>query len=724
MSEHVTFCRICEPFCGLVATVEDGQLTRLRPDDANPVSKGFACPKGIAMTEIQNDPDRVVHPLRRRADGEFERVSWDEAMSDITARLRRIKDAHGTESIGWYMGNPAGASYAHLIWATGFLKALDTRHFYSVGSQDQNSRLVASALLYGSPLLIPIPDLARTDFLLIAGANPYVSHGSGISAPRIRDAIAGITQRGGRVVVVDPRRTQTAQANEWVPITPDTDALMLLAMLQVLFEEGLTDDRAVGDVADGLEGLRALSAGFPPESTADATGVPAETVRQLARDLAAARSAVVYGRVGTCVGSFGSLVCFLLDALNVVTGNLDRPGGSIFADPPIGIEGFVRRFGLASYATQRSRLGGLPDVLGQMPATLMAKEITTPGRGQLRALLVSAGNPVLSCPDGDELEAALPELDLMVSLDLYVNETNRHADYVLPAATFLEREDVPIFTLSEQLQPFIQTTKAVVPPRGEAREDWKIIDEIAWGIGVPPYAVAPARALARLGVRPTPRQMVDLLIRTGPKGDWFGLRRGGLSLKMLEQHPHGLTLGDHNETGILAKKVAHRSRKVRLDPPEIAAEVRRLSAATEARDPERRFRLIGMRELRSHNSWMHNSPKLMRGDRTVRARIHPDDAQEIGVGDGDRVRISSKTGAIELPARVTADITPGTVAIPHGWGHRGGWRIANAAEAPNINRLASAELGDLEQLAGMSRLSGIPIAVERVGGPYEPATAP
>lgn len=710
--EKVTFCRICEPFCGLVARIEDDELTQLRPDPDNPASKGFACARGLAMTDIQNDADRVTHPLRKKSDGQFERVSWNLAMRDIARRFRRIRREHGADAIGWYMGNPSGASYSHLLWTLNFMRMLGSPHFYSVGSQDQNSRLAASALLYGSPVTYPIPDLDRTQFLLMVGANPRVSQGSGISVPRIGEAIKGIEARGGRVVVVDPRRTPTAKAHEWLPINPDTDAAMLLSLLQVLFEERLVDSAAIERIGSGLSGLRTLCAAYTPESTEDATGIPAQTLRQLARDLAAAPRAAVYGRFGACVGRFGTLVSFLLDVLNVVTGNLDKAGGAVFANSPIALDSIVRRLDLASYATRHSRVGGFPDVVGTMPSSLIAHEIQTPGKGQLRALFVSAGNPVLSSPNGAELEQALPKLELMVSIDLYQNETNQHADYILPATTFLERDDVPVFGLSEQLRPFIQSTEAVLPPRGEARQEWKIIDELTRrsGLGILP---SPIGGLMRhLGLAPTPRQLLDWILRTGPQGDWFGLRRGGLSLAKLARHPHGLML-DGLKTGVLRKKISHRSGKLRLDPPEIAFEIRRLQAAMKAdADPAFPMRLIGMRESRSHNSWMHNSQRLMRGERRVTAKLNPEDANTMGLQDGDDIQVTSKTGHIRIPVEVTEDIKVGTVAIPHGWGHKGGWHIANASTAPNINALTSTRLEDIERLAGMTHLSGVPVRVK------------
>ncbi|MDQ4041320.1 MAG: molybdopterin-dependent oxidoreductase, partial [Actinomycetota bacterium] len=529
----VTFCRICEAHCGMVATVEDGAVTQLRPDREHPLSSGYACPKGIAMRDVQNDPDRVVHPLKRRAGGDgFERVSWEDALTDIGARLRAVRDRHGGEAIGWYMGNPGAFSYSHPLWVKGFLDALGSRHYYTASSQDVANRFAASALLYGCSALLPIPDLQRTDFLLVVGANPLVSHGSVLTAPRIKDQLHAIVNRGGRVVVVDPRRSETARAFEHVAVRPDTDAWLLLSLLNVIFAEGLEDWRALVHQSAGYGWLREAAAAHPPEATEERTGVPAETVRALARDLAAAPSAAVYGRTGSCLGRFGTLVAFLLDSLNLVTGNLDAPGGWVFGRPAIALDEIAERAGLATYGKWRSRVGNFPEVLGAAPASLMHREIREPGSGQLRALFVSAGNPVLSVPDGAALEAALGELDLFVSLDLYVTETNRHADYVLPATTFLEREDLPIAFLGLYTTPFVQWTERVVEPRGEARDEWEVVTALGDALGVSPLPTPQLRRLGRrLGKLVTPRRLVDLLLRTGPEGDWLGLRRRGLSVR-------------------------------------------------------------------------------------------------------------------------------------------------------------------------------------------------
>jgi formate dehydrogenase len=714
-TEKVTYCRICEPLCGMVATVEDGRVTKLRPDRDHPLSRGFACPKGIAMTEVQNDPDRLLHPMRRRSDGEFERVSWDVALDEIGARLRAVRDEHGGESIGWYMGNPGAFSYSHPLWVKGFVDGLGSPHYYTASSQDVANRFAASSLLYGSPFLLPIPDLSRTELLLVVGANPLVSHGSVMSAPRIKDQLNAIVDRGGRVVVLDPRRSETARAFEHVPVRPDSDALLLLSLLNVVFAESLEDAGALTFGASGAEGLRELVAPFPPEATAEATGVEPETARALARDVAAADGAAIYGRTGSCLGRHGTLVSFLLDALAFATGNLDRAGGAMFGDPAIPFDRVAEMIGAGSYGERRSRVGDFPEVLGAMPASLMAKEMTTPGPGRLRALFVSAGNPVLSVPDGAELEAAMGGLDLCVALDIYMSDTARHADYVLPATTFLEREDFPLPFLGLFTKPFIQMTEAVVEPAGEARQEWEVVEEIAGRIGVVPSSVLALRVLGRAGIKLSPRRLVELMLRTGPQGDRFGLRRGGLSPKRLREAEHGIVLAEELEEGVLARKIRHRDKRVHLCPPEIAAEVEALGAGAAAAGADLPLRMIGLRELRSHNSWMHNSPKLMAGDRAHRARINPGDAAAAGIGDGEAVRIVSAAGEIETEALLTDEVMAGTIAVPHGWGHAGGWRRANRAGGPNVNLLASSAPDDLERLAGMAHLNGIPVRIEAAG---------
>ena len=720
---RITYCRICESLCGMVAEVENDRLVSLRADKDHPLSAGFACQKGIAFTEVVNDPDRVTSPLRRRPDGTFEEVSWDQALADIAKRLSEIHRRHGSGAVGWYFGNPGAFSYSHLLAVLCFVNGLGLgTHLYTASSQDTHSRLMASQLLYGVPSAVPIPDLNRTDLLVVMGANPVVSHGSVLTAPRIKDRMRDVVKRGGRVIVIDPRRTETAAQFEWLGVIPDTDALLLLSLLQVMFAEDLVDRQRVNKQAEGLAWLATRCAPFSPERTESATGIPAETVRELARSLARTPRAAIYGRIGTCAGRSGTLTSYLIDAVNLVAGNVDVPGGSVFGSFGVPGEGwvFTALGALLRYdhRRNRSRVGGFGNLLRTEPATMLAKEITTPGDRQIRALFVSAGNPVLSVPNGAELADAMPQLGLSVALDFYLTETTAQCDYVLPVTTMYERDDFPLLFQPFHATPFRQSTEAVVPPRGQARTEWEIVDDLMRRMATRSPAFA-ALAVARastglLGRELSPRPLIDGIIRLGRGGDWFGLRRGGLSFRRLaEEHPHGAVLEPELRTGVLGSAVAYPSRRIRLQHNEIGTEIAKLQRR---QDPVGfPLRLIGMREARSENSWMHNAPLLMRGDRGPRALMHIEDARQRGIADGDEIAVRSPYGKIELPATLTEDIVAGTVAIPHGWGHngKGGWRVANQVGGVNVNDLTSNEAEDVESLSGMAWLSGVPIEVER-----------
>ncbi|UXA19633.1 molybdopterin-dependent oxidoreductase [Mycobacterium sp. SMC-4] len=722
--EHkVTFCRICEPLCGMIATVEDGTLTALRPDKDHPLSAGFACQKGIAFTEVVNDPDRVTVPLRRTPTG-FEQVSWDEALGDIAGRLSTILADRGPGAVGWYMGNPGAFSYGHVMSALAFIKGLGRgTHFYTASSQDTNSRLMASQLLYGTVTSVPIPDLNRTDLLVVMGANPVVSHGSFLTAPRIKDRMHDIVKRGGRVLVIDPRRTETAAQFQWCGIVPDTDSLLLLSLLQVLFAENLADIDHLEAVADGVGWLRTQVREFTPETTASATGIDAEAVRGLARDLASTPRAAIYGRLGTCVGRYGTLTSYLIDVVNLVAGNLDRPGGSVFGSLELPGEQWVSTAMGAvlrrTYRRRRSRVGAVPALIGSEPAALMAKEILTPGQRQIRALFISAGNPVLSVPNGDELESALRSLDLSVALDFYLTETTAQCDYVLPVTTMYERDDFPLTFQLFQATPFRQATEAVVAPVGQSRPESQIVGELIERMSgrAPVFTAMSAlgKAMNRIGAGFTVRRVVDGIIRVAGGGDRFGLRRGGLTFdRLTREYPHGKILDPHLGTGRLRRVIGYRSRRIQLQHRDIAEQIRLLAAQRYPRDYP--LRLIGMRETRSENSWMHNAPLLMRGERGHHGLMHVDDAAECGVDDGAFVRVSSPYGEITVAVNLTKDITAGVIALPHGWGHKGtgGWQLANKAGGANVNRLTSSDPADVEPLSGMAWLTGVPVRVEPV----------
>ena len=711
----VTYCRICEPLCGLIATVDDGTVTQLRPDPDHPLSRGQACPKGIAFVDIQNDPDRVLHPLRRTESGEFERVSWDDALADIAARLKKLPP----NSVGGYLGNPPAFSYSHSIWFAAFLRAFGTKHFYSAGSQDINSRFAASALLYGAVTQLPFPDLPRTDFLLILGANPLVSHGSALNAPRIKDQLSGIAKRGGRVVVVDPRHTETAKAHEHVFVRPDTDAWLLLSMLHVIFGEGLADDAALREQSVGADAWRSR------RGEVRARGHCGDHRR------ASRRRAEPRARFRDRAERDGVRTHRLLPWTSRHAGRSShrhpgdrhrQPGPARWhlvlpwRDPVRGVGRKVRIGDVRSRSLAGRRLHRRP---GKLPGRDHGRRDRHPGGWATARALRRGRKPGALGAERAEARRGPPALDLMVSVDLYVNETNRNADYILPATTWLEREDFPIAVASAAPTPFIQMSEAVVPPRGEARQEWEVYDEIARRMGLDLFLSGPLKKLAPVTTRlprlVKPRSLAEALLRIGPHGDRFGLRRGGLNRKKLRKHPHGIVLDEFAATGLRTHAVRHKGGKVRLDAPELLAEVGRLGDR-HVDDPAHPLRMIGLRELRSHNSWMHNSANLMKGaNRTHRARINPADAADVGVVDGAAVRIRSPFGQIETVALLTDEVGPGTVAVPHGWGHDGGsWELANKAGGANVNELASSEHDDVERLAGMSHLNGIPVAIERV----------
>jgi formate dehydrogenase len=474
MRSVTSFCRICESLCGIVAEVDDdGKIVRIRGDEEHPVSKGYLCPKGAAIAKVVDDPDRVRQPLRRRAGGapgEFEPVSWDEALDDIAARLTRLRDERGPNSIALYMGNPNVFSTGSLLWTKRFIHEIGTPHFYQSGPHDTFGRHTVSAFLYGSVMAFPMPDIPRTEYLLMFGANPLVSQGSLISMPGIRDELNDVIARGGRIVVVDPVRTRTAETYEHVSIRPGADAWLAGALLNVIFAEGLADRATATSQAVGLDQLERAVSQITPELASEVSGIAADAIRQLARDFANATSAVAYSRVGLNRNPNGTIAIALVDALNIVTGNYDRPGGWIWGDPPIDFIEIGAKMGMDTIGKYRTRIGDLPDIGGMLPWVLV-EEMTTPGDGQVRALFTVAGNPALSAPGGDAFVEAIENLDLLVSLDLYVTETSRHADYVLPATTFLEHADGFTAFMGTMPRPWIQTTRAVVEPPPDVRYD-------------------------------------------------------------------------------------------------------------------------------------------------------------------------------------------------------------------------------------------------------------
>ena len=711
-------CPLCEATCGLQLTLSDGHVERIRGDEHDVFSHGFVCPKALSLKELHEDPDRIRTPLRRRADGSgFEPCSWDEAFALIDAGLRGVLERAGGDrnAIAAYLGNPFAHGLAGPLYGRVLLKALGSRNVFSASTVDQYPKQLSSGLLFGGALAVPVPDLDRTDFVLMLGANPLASNGSLMTAPDVRGRLKAIQARGGRVVVVDPRRTRTAaSADEHVAIRPGTDALLLMAMAGVLFDEGLV---SLGHLEDfvrqaDVATIAELTAPFIPERVAGATGVAADDVRRLARELAAAPRAVVYGRMGTTTQAFGTTASWLVDVLNVLTGNLDREGGAMFPLPATGEPSGRPRVGRWS-----SRVRGLDEIFGELPVACLAEEIETPGEGQVRALITLAGNPVVSTPNAARLDAALASLDFHVSVDIYVTETSRHADVILPAPSPLERAHYDVVLYGFAVRNVANYSPPALPMEDGLVDEWRTLLRLTSVVaGQGPDAdvdalddLVAAGLAQRLGLDAAaagawrgPERLLDLMLRSGPYG---------LTLDDLVAAPHGIDLGPLRPR--LPEPLRTPSGLVELVPTALVADVERLEGALDAAADG--LVLVGRRDLRSNNSWMHNLPLLVRGPQRCTLQVHPQDASRLGLAADASALVRSRVGQIELPVEITDEVMPGVVSAPHGWGHgvRGvGWSVAARAGGANTNALTD-ELA-LEPLSGTAILNGIPVEVEPV----------
>ncbi|WP_406434049.1 molybdopterin oxidoreductase family protein [Streptomyces sp. NBC_00631] len=731
-------CPLCEATCGLTLTIEGTRVTGARGDREDVFSKGFICPKGASFGAVDADPDRLRTPLVRR-DGELREATWAEAFDAVAAGVRGVVERYGAHSVGVVLGNPNVHTVAGGLYPQVLVGALGTRSVFTASTVDQMPKHVSSGLLFGDANAIPVPDLDHTDHLLLIGANPLESNGSLCTAPDFPGKLKALKARGGTLTVIDPRRTRTAKlADRHIAIRPGADALMLAAMAQVLFEEGLVDLGHLAPHIEGLDELRAELGDFTPDAVARACDVDAGTIRVLARELAAAPTAAVYGRIGSCTVPHGTLASWLVDVLNVLTGNLDRSGGALFpqaaTDRTPRPAGPGRGFALGRW---HSRVSRHPEAKGELPLSALAEEIdTATAEGEpIRALIAVATNPVLSAPDGDRLDKALNSLDFMVSVDPYLNETARHADVVLPPPPPSQspHHDFAFNTLAVRNQ--VRYSRPAVPLEPGRMAETEILARLilaAGGMhGAEPSAVddmvigqtlgkavkethSPVhgrdpRELAGLLTGETgPERRLDLMLRLGPYGDGFGVHPGGLTLEQLLAHPHGIDLGPLQPR--LPQPLKTRSGKVELLPRPIADDLPRLRAALDTSPAA--LVLVGRRHLRSNNSWMHNVPALTGGSNRCTLHIHPEDAERLGVRDGADVRVKGAGGEVVTPAEVTDGVRPGVVSLPHGWGHdRPGTRLSHATTAPgvNVNQLLDGSL--LDPLSGNAVLNGIPIEV-------------
>ena len=719
-------CTLCEASCGLTFEVEDDRVVAVRPDEDDVLSRGFACPKGIASGDVHHDPDRLRQPVRRQPDGRFTPIGWDEAFALVAERLAAVRAAHGADAVGVYVGNPIVHNHGALMVRGGLLRAIGSRNCFSAGSQDTSPRFATSWYLYGSSLSVPIPDVDRTDFLLIVGANPMVSNGSFLSAPNMRGRLRAIRARGGRVVVVDPRRSETARAaDEHLAVRPGSDALLLLAMVQVLAAGGRIDRAALARQASGWDAIEAELGAFTPERVAARVGVDAATIERLALAFAAAPSAVAYSRIGVCNNAFGTLATYATDLLNLAAGRLGAAGGALFASPAIDIVALVRAMGGDGHGRWRSRVRGLPETLGDLPAAVLAEEIETPGPGQIRAMLCYAGNPVLSTPNGRRLSAALGQLEFMAAVDIYVNETTRHADVILPPAWSLAEDHVDLMFSNYFARNVARWSPAVFPRAAGERADWEILLEVAERLGGGPTGQPLLDRAFRLGRRVglgwTPERMTALALRAGRHGDHFLPWRRGLNRRRLEAAPHGIDLGPL-ETGI-ARRVFHRDGKARLDAPPLLDALRDLARAPAAAPSDGELLLIGRREIRTCNSWLHNVRAMVAGRERCTLLVHPDDARRAGVADGQPAVLESRVHRGPVTVQVSDEMRPGVVSLPHGWVHAEAapWqRVAGSRPGVSANDWTDDQV--VEAVVGQSVLNGVPVRLHRLAEPSAAAS--
>jgi len=732
VSVHYRTCPLCEAMCGLEVHVEGEQVQLIRPDRDDVWSKGYICPKGTTLGHLHHDPDRLRVPMVRDGD-DWREVGWDEAFARCEDLLHGVLGRYGKDALTCYIGNPTAHNFSLSRYVGLYIGLAQHPVVYSAGTVDQWPKNLSCMLMYGQMWWIPAPDIRRTHYWLVLGGNPQASQGSLLACPDILGEIERIRARGGKTVVVDPRRTGTAdKADEWVPIVPGTDAAFLLAVCNVLFDDGAVDLGDVADLVAGLDDVRAIASQFPPERVAAACRIPAETIRRIARELAAAPRAAVYGRIGTCNQEFGTLASWLVDVVNILSGNFDRPGGLMFGNP---IAWGVSSLPDPQWANGveigrwRSRVRGAPEVLGQVPVSCLAEEIATPGPGQVRGLVTIAGNPVISAPDAGLLDDALATLECMISVDNYLNETTRHSHVILPGLSALEQphfDDLITMWASRSAGNFSPAIFPVASSPGGRPAEWEIltrlgalcagmknvdVDVSAFDDGYftalcEAKGIDPSVALARYDAG-GPERLLDLQIRTGPFGDRYG-ERAGLSLQDFRDNPHGIDMGPMVPR--VRELLNTPSGMIELAPPYITADVERLASRLDRSDGG--LLLVSRRHLRSNNSWMHNVKVLVKGKDRCTLLIHPDDARAAGLADGKLARVSSESGSLEVAVEVSDEMMPGVVSLPHGWGHdKPGTRLSVAREHAGVNNNLLAPGRLVDPLSGNAVVNGIPVEV-------------
>ena len=701
VEKRIGVCNLCEAICGLELTIEGRDVVGVRGNPDDPLSRGHICPKGVAIADVYADPDRLRRPVRRVGEGSdarWQEIGWDEAFDLVADNLARVIEEHGDDAFGIYLGNPNAHSLGSMTHGTAMFKSFRTKNRFSATSVDQLPHQLVAHLMFGHQLFLPIPDIDRTQWFLVVGANPMASNGSLMTVPDFPQRARDLRARGGRMVVLDPRRTETARiADEHHFVRPGSDAWVLLAMLHVLTTEATP---TVASYVDGLGTVVDLVADFTPERAEAMSGMPADEVRRLARELMASEAGVVYSRIGVSAGPWGTVCQWAVNCLNILSGNLDRVGGAMFTSPAIDAVG-TGLIGRGHFDAWRSRVRGLPETAGELPVSALREEIETPGEGQVRAMLTVAGNPVLSTPDGARLDAALRGLDFMAAVDIYVNETTRHADVILPPTTALERDHYDVVFHLLAVRNTARFTPAVFDKDADQRHDWQIFREITLRTAARLSRKAPLkkRVVQRARLTASPTFLVGQLLRRSDSG---------VTLSKLRARPAGIDLGPLR-AGQLPARLPSKGKRVDLAPALVVQDVARLAAVGAPEGDQ--LLLIGRRHQRDCNSWMHNSERLTQGRPRHQLLMNPADLKAREIEDGARVRVTSRVGSVEVEVAASDDLMPGVVSLPHGYGHaRDGVLMARSREVPgvSVNDLTDPELLDV---SGNAALNGVPVEV-------------
>lgn len=703
---HYRACHLCEAICGLVIETQDQVIISIKGDKDDPLSRGHICPKAVALKDLHEDPDRLRRPIKKiiAADEEsgvekitWEEISWDEALDTVAQKLVQSQQQFGVHSIGAYFGNPSVHNYGMLTHQSMLFRHFRTNNRFSATSVDQLPHHLASLWLFGHKSLFPIPDIDRSNYFLMLGANPLASNGSIWTVPDVKKRIKALKARGGKLVVIDPRVTETANlASEHHFIKPGTDALLLLAILNTIFAENLNDSAHLTPYIDGLETVSDAIGEFTAEFAAGHTGMDAEAIKSIARDFANAGAAICYGRMGVSTQAYGALNQWLIQIINIATGNLDLPGGSMFTLPAVDQ---VPNSSPGGFARHRSRVRDLPEFDRELPAATLAEEITTPGENQIRVMFTGAGNPVLSTPNGAALDKALESLDFMVSLDPYLNETTRHADIILPPTSALEHDHYDIAFHMNAMRNTARFNEAVFEKPHDTLHDWEIFTQLGNRV---------ARLMGADEQPPAPpAQLIEIGLQLGPYADQ------GMSMQKLRDNPSGVDLGPLKP--LLPERLHTKDKRIQCDTPEPLADLQRLRAEFSTNTDASQsgsLSMIGRRHVRSNNSWMHNYHRLMKGKGRCTLLMHPDDLLARQLSDGERVTIRSRIGSLEVTAQASAEMMPGVVSLPHGFGHnRAGIRlgIANTHAGVSCNDLTDEQF--IDELSGNAAVNGVPVTV-------------